>query len=628
MPDPNSQPGIFNAIDMWDLTYGMVAGDSHPATAQKNARALQAAINAAQSTAPNPNGAIVLIPSYSGTVDAPVYGPYYIDTSGVMAGMITIPIMDGQSAPLLIMGTGEGTELIVQSPAGSTLFEINDNSFVTFQDLTITNAVPEETDSAIAFNIATATSEGCKLFRVNIVDYPNAIVVAQGIVFTTVLQCSILYDDNYAGADCIAITDSGAETNIEQCSLIVDGAIADSMIGIQIVGSSYARVTDTQVSGFITGIQLGPSASDTGIANGASFTGLDVEAIGSGVVIEYHVYDACFVNCTFSSIVSSGTPASAGINIGGGGKANDHYDTIRFTGCTVTGFELGGIVITAGQNIQVNGGTYSGNTAAGIAILGGVEAVQITGANCIGTSNADATQEYGIYATGGQDIQIIGANCSGNTAAGIEIAGSTESPVTDVRIVGAICTGGSDAQPVGIAAAGCSGILIDGCTLTQNQLWSLTLTSVQNVTVTACDLYSSESGAQGISVSGTSGSPTQYVFIRSCNAAQWGDYGSIDATFLVVGSDVLNLEVTDCAGYNDQGAVLVNGTSAPSGSFSSVIYGYYGPTAFYLASTSTGTTVKIDGNGTGLTSGGFTLAPGESAEIGSGMIIHFLMVGK
>ena len=49
---------------------------------------------------------------------------------------------------------------------------------------------------------------------------------------------------------------------------------------------------------------------------------------------------------------------------------------------------------------------------------------------------------------------------------------------------------------------------------------------------------------------------------------------------------VTNLQVTDCAGYNDLGdTILANGASAPSGGFNGVTYGYYGPTAFYLVAT-------------------------------------------
>jgi hypothetical protein len=71
--------------------------------------------------------------------------------------------------------------------------------------------------------------------------------------------------------------------------------------------------------------------------------------------------------------------------------------------------------------------------------------------------------------------------------------------------------------------------------------------------------------------------------------------------------------------------ILANRASAPSGTFNGLTYGYYGPTAFYMVTT--GPTVTVDGQNTHLSSGGFTLAPGEGAQV-VGVVTHFLMVGK
>jgi len=141
--------------------------------------------------------------------------------------------------------------------------------------------------------------------------------------------------------------------------------------------------------------------------------------------------------------------------------------------------------------------------------------------------------------------------------------------------------------------------------------------------VIACDLYSAASGAIGISVSGTGLYETQYVFIRNCNGSPWTSH----ASFLQVYSDVSNLEVTNCAGYNDTQAELANTTSPPTGGFSGLYYGYYGPTAFYVSSSSLSTVVAIGTYSTHLSQGGFTLGPGETASI-TGTTTHFLMLGQ
>ncbi len=602
-----SQPGIFNALD-----YGM----RPDYTGFVNAAALQAAIDAAQVPA-NPNGAIVLIPSFyddgEGTI---IYGDYQIEATTDTA--ITIPdVASMQNQPLLIMGTGPGTTLVMLTP-GATLFSVN-SPFTAFQDLTIVDAAGDETTAGTAFDFE--GKRGYKLFRVSVVDFPNAILVGNGALAVNVLACTISYDTSYSGVACTAIQTSGAETNIEQSSLTFGYSGSAAYTGIDIIGSSYARVSDTQVSGFGTGIVLG--AEGGGTARGAIFTGLDVDAVGECVHINGPTYDVSFASCNFSPS-NSESPAMAGVILGHSGDNTD-YDTIRFTACTAEGFGAYGIEILSGQNLQINGGSYSGNGTAGIAILGNAAEVQITGANCIGTA-AGATQQYGIYATAGQDLQIVGANCSGNTVAGIQLEGTTE-PVLDVLIVGASCENqvlGGTSQQYGVYVTNAAGVVIDGCALTGNTSYAAYLTSVENVTVSACDVYSSHTGAKGIFVGGSAeAGATQYVFIRGCNGGQYSAY----TTFLNVSGDVSGLQVTDCAGYNDLGTtILANATTAPSGAFNGITYGYYGPTAFYLAAT--GATVSIDTQNTHLSSGGFTLALGESAQISGGAVTHFLMVGK
>jgi hypothetical protein len=625
-----SQPGIFNVLD-----YGMVSGNA--VLAASNALALQAAINDAQGSSVvggNSQGALVLIPSYSVTeMGEPQYGPYFIDPSELDNGSITIPD-GGASSALLIMGTGGGTTLVMTA-AASTMFLVQSSPFVAFQDLTVIDGSSETSDytgTAFAFSpVGMGESDGYKLFRLNIQDFPIAVNIAQSVVAANLLQCSVSYDGSYSGVKCRSIVDSGAQTNIEQCSFVfATGGPTTGTIGIKVVGSSYARVTDTRVSGFETAIDFDSGSGGTVI--GASLSGLDVDAVGSCVSIVKKVYDICFVNCSFGPTNPSSPPTVPGISIGNTDQ-NDYYDTICFTACTVTGYGGYGLAITMGQNIQVNGGTYSGNTQGGIAILGAASAIQITGANCIGSANGGGTQAYGIYITAGQDIQLTGVNCSGNSSSAIQIAGASLASVQNVRVAAAICDNsvlGVSSQQYGISVAGATGILIDGCSLMGNVLYAVKLSGVQNASLTSCDLYSGVTGAKGISISGSSANPTKFIFIRSCNGAGWSSPGVVNTNFITVGaSHVSNVEVTDCPGYNDQAAILANTAHPPSTSFSGLDYSYYGPSAFYIASSSSSTTVSVDGTSTNLTSGSFSLAVGETAQVASNTSTsHFLMVGK
>jgi hypothetical protein len=612
-----SGPGVFNVLDFGMSPYN---------TGEENASYLQDAINAAQSYSSDSGGAIILIPSFD-DASPPNYGPYYLAQYDSLSPVISVSGSVGN--PLTICGTGLGTTLIMEtSVTDLALFEATGGG-VTFQDLTIEYLIYEE-GGGLGRAIFFSHGNTYQVFRVNFVNCENPVRAAgYGI---NLLQCSITYTNDYPSLqDCtgVAIASPGTEINIDQCVLSYSGDYANTT-GIAVSDSVGARVANTQISGFATGISL--SSGSVSQARTSSFIGLQVDAQVNCVLFTFSVFDTSFVDCHFRPTTDS--PSDSGIKLDVSNNAN--IDTVKFTSCDVSGFTgYYGLEIKGGQNIQVNGGTYSGNGTAGIAIKGGAE-IQINGANCIGPSYAGGstptTQQYGIYITGGQDIQIMGANCSGNGSsealgAGIYIDGSSPSMVQDVRIIGTICAGPtlggtSSEQQHGVYAYEATGLSIEACTLTGNTVYAAYLDSVTDATVTACDLYSSESGAKGIYVGG---SGTESVFIRECNGAQFG--GSGFAYVVDVVDTPTDVEVTNCSGYNDLATQLA--TSAPSGTFSGItVNGYYGPTAFYVVGTSGTTLVEIDGENTHLSSGGFTLAVGETAEINNGGVSHFLMVGK
>jgi hypothetical protein len=649
-----SQPGIYNVLD-----YGMIAGDSSPSVAQSNAQILQEVINLAQ-VDDNVGGAIILIPSYSEGSILPEYGPYYLEP---YMGNIIAAIPEGISStmgyPLLICGTGSGTTLVVTNQTSDpvTLFSVDQSPFVTFQDLTVQFDIEGSTNTyGTAFEFTTTSisggkqSEGYNLFRVNILDFETGIIFSA--LFQNALQCNITYDEDYpANQGCTGILLAGPnQTNVEQCSLSFTGSggsISAGTIGIVIDQLGHqtadgARVCDTQISGFETGISLGP----TGRVQNIFFLNLDIASIQYGVEIT-QVWNVGFVDCAIQPYSTSTSPPITGpgillSNIAGGPSA---IDSVSFTNCTVVGYPSGyaGLEIVTGQNIQVNGGTYSGNAAGGIAIAGSVIGVQINAANCIGVCEAlNTSQLYGISITDGQDIQIIGVNCSGNglsstsEGAGIYINGSevSDATVENVRIVGAICTDpvlvSEQYQQYGIYVQQASGVGIDGCELTGNTLYALYLDNVQDVTVDSCDIYSSYSGAAGIYVTNGPLGLTSNVFIRGCNGAQYSSRGSVVG---VGPTPVTNLQVTDCVGYNDQAAPLATSfvfSVATPFSGLSLSTPYYGPTAFYITTSgSPSSGMIIDGNSTYLTSGSFTLSAGETAEVPAATTVtHFLMVGR
>ncbi len=515
-----SQPGIFNVLD-----YGM----SPAATASHNAAKLQATIDAAQLG--NENGAIVLIPSFDGA-SPPNYGPYKIAVPSGGAA-ITIPLSGiYDQSNILICGTGSGTTL--EAVGTGTLFSIVEGSnSVTFQDLTVTTASPA-TNSVTAFDLTSALY--ASFFRVTVTDCAIAVLIGNS-GSTNLLQCAIVYDAAYPSASTctgIKISSGPGQVNIEQCSLTCVN-LNENSTGIHVDYSYWLRVTDTQVSGFDTGIFIWNTGGGT--ITGPVFTGLEVDATGSCVTINSGnganngVYDVSFLSCHFEPTPATSAPNQSGIVVSPGSQGNPGIDTVRFTNCAVVGYPAPyyGLEIHGGQNIQVTGGNYSGNGGGGIGIIGPATEIQINGANCVGLSYAGATtsttQLYGIYATAGEDIQIVGVNCPGNgissenQGAGIYLDATTLTSLSNIRILGAICSGPTlggttTVQKYGIFASLVSGLLIDGCALTDNTGFGAYLSAVENVTVTACDVYSGASGSKGIAVVGNDPTFSRYVFIR------------------------------------------------------------------------------------------------------------------
>lgn len=642
-----SAPGVFNALD-----YGMAAGTTGLLAAQNNAKFLQEAIDAAQASG-NPNGAVVLIPSFSlDSMGDRQYKAYEIACQTGDTSAVKIPNM-GSATPILICGTGGGTQLTMLS-ANDVLFDVQSDS-VSFQDLTI-NFDPSTSGLGTAFAFSGASGSGpanCNLFRVTILNTQNPVVL-DGTKHARLLECYIDYgDDSLAFTDSAAVQITGGsdDTVISHSILFWSAStpVAPNY-GIFIDGASNVKVSDTQVSSFGTCIQIqGTNSGTTGVRiNGCDFYGPGWSGAygpaGSCAVINHMVSDICFRNCHFEA-EKGYTGTSPGIAIGMNGGTNSEIDTVRLISCGLTGgsgmglSDSYGLQIGVGQNIQILGGHYSGNGATGgITIGGGATQVQIIGANCIGLEYEAANlstplyQLHGVLVTNGTGIQIIGVNCSGNgqpgdpgsPGDGIHIDG-TDGTVSDVRIIGAVCTGGpvfdspDITQQTGIYVKDAQGVLVKDCTLSgsvgdsgSGSGCGLYLAAASDVTVKACDLYGNVTGLE-IDAECTR------IFVRDCNAKGYSPY--TDA--ISIAASLSQVEVTNCAGYNDQHPTLTS--LPPSGTFSGItVDSYYGPTVFYVTQHS----VTIDHLPTNLSSGGFTLAPGETGQVVGSSPQTFVMIGN
>jgi hypothetical protein len=193
----------------------------------------------------------------------------------------------------------------------------------------------------------------------------------------------------------------------------------------------------------------------------------------------------------------------------------------------------------------------------------------------------------GIEVLGGEDITITGADCSGvNGAWSSVVAGATE-------------------QAYGIAVGeGASDVLIVGCNLTGNLTNGLYVFELDEVT------------------------PFN-VYVRDCDATGYSAWN----VAINIASTATLVQVTNCAGYNDQHVTLTTTPPVSGVTFYPYSFGYRGPIEFYTIQPTgaTITAIEIDGTNVQLKSGSFLLVPGESASISwtpTILTINFVAIGK
>jgi hypothetical protein len=615
-----SAPGIFNVLDPWwtGSPNGMQAGPVSAAQAETNAQILQAAINAAQqdcgSTSPTLS-ATILIPGNS-DVPPPVnpiggtdYGAEYylaVPSGGSATAAVTITCYYS----LLFLGTGNCKLTMVANTEGAwgDMFDIGNNApgnvnigGVTFQDLHLSyQPVPSDADGPFtAINVISPGAQNIRLYRVIFDDCPYGVwfnYCLQG----SMLECTSVYANNTGNCVTIGNTTSaylGKEIYIAGCVLTSN----NGGIGIFVGSADHLRVSDTRIDGFYNGIVIEPDSTGQNVVR-CSFTdvtvytgpeaGASTTTVGTALTIAPQnaagVGDVSFVNCEFETAQDATNSAGPGVFIDQGESGT--IDTVRFLSCSAKRWFASGMELHRATHIEIIGGIYSANNpgvgtavAAGIAIVDAAKGVRIDGVAAIGSySNVQGSsistppaQEFGIYFgdSGASTIEIAACDLSGNSQAGIRI---------------------NDA--------------------------------VADVTITACNLQANT--INGILITGSMASMPTSVFIRNCDFTGFANYS--DA--INVSGFVSNLEITNCPGYNDTAITLLGPAVPPTGTFhnyslASVHGAYYGPIAFYIWGTGV-SHVHIDGNSTGVLTGGFVLGPGERAEVDYTGSPSFLAVGK
>lgn len=477
-----------------------------------------------------------------GTIQFPSVGKYKFN------GPINI---NSGPASLIFMGTGEGTLAVpllqMTGTTGSDFFVINNSSStdpdeniggIIFQDLQIAYDTTVTLGAAIRVSNDSASGAGSQNVRIQRVSFVEC---PQGVVFQNTLQglveqCTFTFNDQTAG---VAITVDTAQPPMASTAcneiLIKKCDIRDlkpnSCIAVAVYACVHLSLENVSIGGLNQGILLNPTSTamnDTQLVTiydcnvGTYLAGLQLvpKSSAGSDLREVRVVSSSFTQTTGATYTEGGIF----INLPLGGD-NSAVDTVKLIGVTSQGWVGPGLQIVGGKNIQVIGGSYSGNgtSSAGIAISGSPTNINIVG--------ADLSPKYGGGATAQRDALSVG------------------------------------------------------------------------------------------------GSPT-FVRVKACTML---DYSGIPVQ--VTGSP--DLEIVDCAGYNDLGFVLTPSMpgAPPSGVFmntsawTNAPNGWFGPIAFYVWGGTTGY-ITIDKIQTTLASGGFTLAPGESAQVAVGGGALFLAVGK
>lgn len=190
-------------------------------------------------------------------------------------------------------------------------------------------------------------------------------------------------------------------------------------------------------------------------------------------------------------------------------------------------------------------------------------------------------------------VNWLGPGCQIVTGTNIELLGGYYS-----------CNGqGTGTESAGIYISGsASGVRIIGCSCTNSYFSN------------GADLPKTQS--YGIAIA----TGAQNIFVRDCDLTGNNTQG------LTAAASLSNVQVANCANYNDQ-ANLIRSTAPGSGViFSPAGYGYYGPAAFYVSGGSV-QSVNVSNNNSGLTSGAFTIGPVETASIFYTATPNFLMIG-
>ena len=509
-------------------------------------------------------------------------GTYYF------SGQITVGVNlagNKRASSVILRGSAEqsrGAPVLVQLDTTVRFFYVNNSTVagptqnqiggIIFQDLIITFA--SAADSTGGVGIYVDGGSNVRILRVTFDENPIA------MWFANTLECSVISADvrtqTLDTAIGMILGDTSGDTAIETYVANVTMAAYGSNSGgtaLLLYGAEHLRMNNVRLESWTNAIVFDVQA-----------------AYGNIEHCYFHNVSCLTAEAAVTMSVGSGQPPTAPTYIVECWFAQCEFEP----GGGVTDYLGGGVVINATDTNDIID--------------------QIRFVDCYSCLWAGP----GLEVLGGTNIEVLGGYYSAN---GNTEVGPSPFSLSGIALAGAV-------SGVRISNVACNNSLFniygpDKDYATPTQLFGVYVGyGASNVRIRGCDLTGNKS--HGVFIDGSFGEPSN-VFVSDC------DMTGV-ATPVQVSTPVSNVQVTNCPGYNDSQTSAMH-TTLPTGVFSASGYGYYGPASFYVVNTGVigaVTGVLINGITTGLKTGAFFLAAGQSAQVTtSGMpTVSFSMIGQ
>lgn len=469
-----------------------------------------------------------------GTLVFPAGGTYYFDGGIIIGNDDAVPPNKVPSS-IILRGSAEQNRknpALMQLDTTATFFTIDNKpssgigdqqvAGIVFEDLIIT--FNSSADDTAGIGVYVTGGSSARIQRVVFDEVPNAAVLLNDSLHCSIIDCNIRTQVVQNGIGIQTGLASGVnqakETYVAGTTLLAFSVTGGT--GVLMYGADHFRMANCRIEGWANGINIdvGSGAGNVfkvyfgnvGVFSNEEAAWLQVSGGTSGS--PSIITQVWFAECEFGIPNQSSTTYTGGGVVIGPTDANDIIDQIRFVDCYSSLWLGPGMDVQGGTNLEILGGHYSCNgtgadlpyaySSSGIVLSGPASGVRISNVACNNSvfdvtqtvrAFAPATQDYGIYVTGGAtSVRINGCDLTGN------------------ETNGALVDGGSSA----------SNVFIRGCDITGYSVYSDAVAvsgAITSLQVTDCAGYNDRGAALVGVVGGGTATIKNYT---------WGYHGPVE----------------------------------------------------------------------------------------------------